>query len=47
MELLSVQGQCRGSDVVLQGDSREGVDNGGERGEEVELLSVQGQCRRA
>ncbi len=37
----------KGPDVVLQGDSREGVDNGGERGEEVELPSVQERCRRA
>ncbi len=47
MDYLLFRDGVEGPDVVLQGDSSEGVDDGGERGEEVELPSVQVQCRRA
>ncbi len=36
-----------GPDAILQGDSGEGFDGGGDSGEVVELLSVQGRCRGA
>jgi hypothetical protein len=46
VESPSVQGRCRGSDVVLQGDGGEGVDERGDSGAVVESSSVQGLCRR-
>ncbi len=47
MDYLLFRDGVEGPDVVLQGDSSERVDGGGDSGEGVELPSVQGRCRGA